>query len=1052
MANKTDSEAVIKLVINGQQANASLKELTDTQRKLNSELRNMKPTDPGYAKMLEQVTAVNRATSELRLQQRGLDGEVKKLKASWSDLATVAVGNVLANGIMMAVGAVTDFISGSKAAYAEAEQNQAQLEAVLKSTGEVAGRSKDQLNDMATSLMNLTGVDDDLITKSESLLLTFTNIRGEVFDKTLPAILDLSAALGQDLQTSTVQVGKALNDPIAGLTALRKVGVSFTDDQKEMIKTLQKTGDLAGAQKIILAELSKEFGGVAEAVANTESGSLQKFNTRMGNIQETIGGFITRLKSGAAAASGPFLTAMEAVTNALFSGQSEAEKLNSQFEKQKGVVKNLEFNIAPLLTRYDQLKSKGKLNKEEQIEINKILNTVANTIPGAITQWDKYGNALEMNTTKARNFMKVQQALLKNQNKEAIEVTKKELQEATSLRDKFQEQLNRGTVTVNYQGGGQEIKKLTDDGIRYSREQLKKYADEVEQKTLLLSGLTGDYMNVKPSTVVAPPPPPNGGGDGGKAAKEAAAKAKKYADETIKINEDLNKDMKNLGVELLQDQMSKNQKELDEETRKYDTLIEAKNNYLKRDKLSPEDKKSAQSDIAKLQADKTTALNAIAVKHEAEMMQKIADLRAQLSGKIEIELEKEKALINKSYDDQEASFQGNQPRLDQLKLERTKDLTDAELREKERLEKEKQRIESEYALLTGDKNTIAMAEINKKYDDELAALKKSFSDKLGAEQEFKDAEAAIEMNRQAAIAKTQAQIDSDAAAKQEDEDKQKKDAILASAQAISDAVFEIGKNNRQRETDIALNAIEKQRDKELSNKHLTEKQKAAINKKFDDQAKAIKLKQWKADKAAAIEQGIINGALAVIKALPNIPLAIASGIASAAQLAVIIASKPPEFAKGVRNFEGGPALVGEEGMEAIEENGKLWLTTQPTIANLSPGANVYTAEETAKMMNGSLGEKLYQPASYSIDNATARNAEMQYRSPVSTPVFPSDFTSSTAITKVPAQSDELKIMQKTLTDFMVEQSRINAIPINLNYKLIEDKAEELKKVRVSQGA
>jgi hypothetical protein len=1062
MANtRTDSEAVIKLVINGQQANASIKELTDTQRKLNAEIRNMKPADPGYKKALEELQKVSRATTELRNQQRGLGTEVTSLKASWSSLATLAGGNLLASGIQMAIGAITNFISGSNAAYAEAEQNQAQLGAVLKSTGEVAGRSKDQLNNMAQSLMNLTGIDDDVITKSEALLLTFTKVRGKIFDEALPAILDLSAALGQDLQKSTIQVGKALNDPIAGLTALKKAGVSFTQDQKEMIKTMQAAGNIVGAQKIILSELTKEFGGVAEAISNTESGALVRFNTRMGNIQETIGGFITRLKSGSAAASGGFMNALEALTNKLFDGKSAAQSLSDEFEKQKGEVKGLQTNIDPLLTRYDQLKAKGKLNKDEQADLNKILNTISTTIPGAITQWDKYGNALDMNTTKAREYIKIQQLLLKQTNKSAIEAEKAALKDNEIQRESLRQQLLTGKTEVTSSGGDgiagmagiqtTAAFKLSNEELIQVKMKLVGVNKDIEEGELRLKGLTGDYMNAKP--VVTPPPPPDAGtGDGGKAAKEAAAKAKRYAAETLRINESLNKEMDKLGIAELQSTMSKNQKELDDEARKYDTLISGKEAYLKRDKLSEADKQAATAAIAKLHADKTTALNAMAVNQEADMMQKIADLREKLAGKIETELDKETALINKSYDDQEASFQGNQPRLDQLKLERAKDLSDAELREQERLEKEKQRIESEYALLTGDKNTIALAEINKKYDDELVALKKSFSDKLIATNEYKDAEAAIEKNRNAAVAKKQSEIDAETQAQKDDEDKQKKDAALASAQAVSDAVFEIGKNNRQRETDIALSAIEKQRTTELSKKNLTEKQKAAINKKFDDEAKAIKLKQWKADKVAAIEQAIINGALAVIKALPNIPLAIASGVAAASQLAVIIASKPPEFAKGVRNFEGGAALVGEEGMEAIEENGKLWLATKPTITNLSPGANVYTAEETSKMMNGSLGNKLYQPTSYSVDYDSARKAEMQYRSPVSAPAFTAPSVSSTESTKAPAQSDELKTMQKTLSTFMETQAKINERPVTLNYRAFEEfKKLNIDDVRIKQG-
>jgi phage-related minor tail protein len=96
-------------------------------------------------------------------------------------------------------------------------------------------------------------------------LLTFGNVSGEAFDRAQMAAVNLSARLGQDLQSSAVQVGKALNDPIKGVTALGRVGVSFTEQQKEQIKAMTKVGDVAGAQSLILAQLEKQYGGSAEA-------------------------------------------------------------------------------------------------------------------------------------------------------------------------------------------------------------------------------------------------------------------------------------------------------------------------------------------------------------------------------------------------------------------------------------------------------------------------------------------------------------------------------------------------------------------------------------------------------------------------------------------------------------------------------------------------------------------------------------------------------------------------------------------------------------------
>jgi hypothetical protein len=98
----------------------------------------------------------------------------------------------------------------------------------------------------------------------------------------------MSVALGQDMKSSAIQLGKALNDPIKGVTALQRVGVSFTASQKDQIKTLVESGRTLDAQKIILGELTKEFGGSAEAAATP----LDKLKVHIGNLAEEAGSFL----------------------------------------------------------------------------------------------------------------------------------------------------------------------------------------------------------------------------------------------------------------------------------------------------------------------------------------------------------------------------------------------------------------------------------------------------------------------------------------------------------------------------------------------------------------------------------------------------------------------------------------------------------------------------------------------------------------------------------------------------------------------------------------
>lgn len=164
--------------------------------------------------------------------------------------------------------------------FMQAEKVTAQTNAVLKSTGSVAHVTKRQIEDLATSIMRKSGMDDEAIKSAENLLLTFLKVRDEagrgndVFSQATKITADLSVALGKDLNSSAMMVGKALNDPVKGLTALSKAGVQFTAGQKDSIKAMVESGDVMGAQKMILKELETQVGGSAEALGGTLTGKL----------------------------------------------------------------------------------------------------------------------------------------------------------------------------------------------------------------------------------------------------------------------------------------------------------------------------------------------------------------------------------------------------------------------------------------------------------------------------------------------------------------------------------------------------------------------------------------------------------------------------------------------------------------------------------------------------------------------------------------------------------------------------------------------------------
>ncbi len=195
---------------------------------------------------------------------------------------------------------VTTAVGGFVADAQEANGLLAQTNAVITSTGGAAGVSAQHVVELATALSAASGQSlfgDAQIQQSTNMLLTFTNIKGAVLDAATAISVDMAQALGGEPQAQAIALGKALNDPVKGVTALTRVGVTFTEEQKKMIAAMVQTGDVAGAQNVILTELQHEFGGSAAAAA-AATGGMAQFKDRMGEAAETVAGALLPAVSG----------------------------------------------------------------------------------------------------------------------------------------------------------------------------------------------------------------------------------------------------------------------------------------------------------------------------------------------------------------------------------------------------------------------------------------------------------------------------------------------------------------------------------------------------------------------------------------------------------------------------------------------------------------------------------------------------------------------------------------------------------------------------------
>lgn len=159
------------------------------------------------------------------------------------------------------------------------------LEIALAATGNAAGVTSDEINSLATHLQRMAGVEDDAVVGAAALLTQFKNISGTRFTGTLRLAQDLAALKDVGISDAVVALGKAINDPLEGLNKLARAGVTLTDSQKELITTLAKTGDMAGAQTAMLKALEDSFGGMAEGTVS----STKRIELAIGSLMELAG-------------------------------------------------------------------------------------------------------------------------------------------------------------------------------------------------------------------------------------------------------------------------------------------------------------------------------------------------------------------------------------------------------------------------------------------------------------------------------------------------------------------------------------------------------------------------------------------------------------------------------------------------------------------------------------------------------------------------------------------------------------------------------------------
>lgn len=238
------------------------------------------------------ITASDRTAAAFK-KVKGELGGVKGALAGVNDYAARAGRTMRNMGAGLSAGVTAPLmLMGKQSVQLYDQQVKAEnavAQAIL-STGGAAGKTLDDLKGLASGLQGLTTFgDEDILQNVTAPLLTFTKVSGPVFDRAQANVLDMATLLKMDLKSAAVLTGKALNDPVKGLTALSRSGVQFSKEQENVIKALVATGDVAAAQTMILDELETQFKGQAEAAAKAPLGQWKQLSNAIGDLKEELG-------------------------------------------------------------------------------------------------------------------------------------------------------------------------------------------------------------------------------------------------------------------------------------------------------------------------------------------------------------------------------------------------------------------------------------------------------------------------------------------------------------------------------------------------------------------------------------------------------------------------------------------------------------------------------------------------------------------------------------------------------------------------------------------
>ena len=228
------------------------------------------------------INSVNQKLDQFRQKTETATSKLTQFTVGFNSF--VDMGGKVASAIRVVVDACTELVNS----YSAQEQAEVRLQSTLTATSQACGMSAAELLNLADSLQQVTTYSDQEIIAAEQVLVA-TRIGRDVMPEATKAILDMAAATGEDLTGAAQRLGQALADPAGEIESLKEANIQLTEEQAENIKKVQEQNGLYEAQKLLLQEVNNTYGGIAESLANTDTGKLEQLQNAWQDLKEGLG-------------------------------------------------------------------------------------------------------------------------------------------------------------------------------------------------------------------------------------------------------------------------------------------------------------------------------------------------------------------------------------------------------------------------------------------------------------------------------------------------------------------------------------------------------------------------------------------------------------------------------------------------------------------------------------------------------------------------------------------------------------------------------------------